>query len=295
MQTESAWKRALVQLRLAEEHYRKVTNSAYELAGCRTSAMTCQLFHGELSELSAAVPTMVRDAIRRGDHHTASMLRTRLGIVHLVGDDPEQAKRDVLQAQLDWTAGDDAYLIINYNALLSLCDIALYQDRPEDGVALLLRDRKRIHRSLIDRVALIRANLDFAAGRLAVAHARKARGDAKMVATQCRILASSIRSLGRVDVPMGNAWRLVLEACAAELGADRPRALERLGAALGAFERLDMKLYAEAVRFRLGELERGQLGSEESERLIHRAEGWLRQQGVKQPERLIETMVPRCS
>ena len=135
---------------------------------------------------------------------------------------------------------------------------------------------------------MTRAHLAYLEGRIAVALARQAslRDDVDTARSQRRIVARMAGRLARLPVAMAAGCGQVLEGCFALLEDDRQGAGERWRQALGSFERLEMRLHAESVRYRLAELTG-------DEAMLARAVAWFRGQGVVDPARLVEVQVPR--
>jgi hypothetical protein len=86
------------------------------------------------------------------------------------------------------------------------------------------------------------------------------------------------------SLPLAQSIRAGLRA----LDSDFDESRELLETAVRNFEKVEMALYANAARRRLGKL----VGGDEGAALVNDADAWLRGQLVKIPERMVDVLMP---
>jgi hypothetical protein len=212
-------------------------------------------------------------------------LRARLNIVWLMRDDAASAERELDAAIGSWSSA--SYQVQHFFALVSRCNLMLYDGRPEVAAELLARDEKPLDRSMLPRVTLVRIEVKDLRARIALALGAKA----KDAAERERHLAGArklAKQLARDAVPVAGVLSVLIEACATALAGDRSSAISKLRIAATTAETLDTMLHATAARRRLGEA----IGGEEGATLIARADAWFAEQGVRNPERMAALFTP---
>jgi hypothetical protein len=126
--------------------------------------------------------------------------------------------------------------------------------------------------------------------RVALAVARTA-ADGGVFRLRARLLRSAGRDARRIE-RRGMAWASplarLIRAGMASLGGEKAEALALLAAAEDGFIAADMAGHAAAARRRRGEL----LGGDSGRELVEAADGWMREQGVKNPARFAIMAAP---
>jgi hypothetical protein len=228
---------------------------------------------GELKELCQRVPKYVREAERRGDRYAEVNLRTRFSTVFLAADDPDGAERDLGAAVDSWIPASRAFLVQHYYALHSWCEVHLYRGDPEAATALVREQLRPLQRSFLLTLPAPRSEFQFVCGRIALA--RKDTRAARRLA----------RKLGRTHVPLSRWFGLMLNAGIARQEGDVARATAHLREIIDELEVSETRLLQAAARRRLGELT-------ETPSLIEQAEGWMRGQGIRDPARMTDMILP---
>ena len=259
---------------------------AWELATVRSFACYSLRLSGRLRELSERFDRYTADADRTGDRYMAANLRTYQAVVWLLRDDPERARKDIDGILDSWP--DDLYQVQHYFHLYSRCEQALYLGRPEEAQAAIATEKKRLDESAMLSISGIRIEHLWLTGRvaLALAETRPARERGRLL----RLARKNARLLEKSDHQTTKAMGRLLAAGAAWLGpaSERARAVSILERAVATAESSGALLMAESGRRWLGRI----LGTAAGSELHGRAERWLIEQGVRNPERLSALVVP---
>jgi hypothetical protein len=256
---------------------------AWEIANAQMYAVASLFMLGDLRQLGATVPALVREARKRGNLLSATNLR--LGffshVVWLAADEPGRARQDLKDAMAAWVKGFD---LPHLWARGAETDIELYCGDPIEIEPVATG---RVLARVLDRFTQAALILGRSVrGRRRLAAAVQAAGEAR-AAHLAQALAHA-RTIERQRMPWGNSLASLIRAgCAATDG----RAAEADGllrAAEQSFGAAGMALYAQACRARRGEL----LGGPDGAALQDVAFGWMREQGVRNPPRMLAVLAP---
>jgi hypothetical protein len=242
---------------------------------------------GELAELCRRIPSYIREAERRGDQYASVNLRARLPVVWLVRDDAARAERDLEEALASWLPPDKGFLVQHFWALLGRGEIALYAGAPEKGAAQVAKSDPGLRRSQLLRVPMVRIPLAHLRGRLALALAARA-GEGKVHRAHLATARDCVRRLEREAMPVARWLSCLLSATVAHREGRSQEARKELEQAIESLEASGMMLYAAAARHRLGELLDGEAGRA----LSAQAHSWYAGQGVRNPARMTEMVLP---
>ncbi|HEY6876669.1 MAG TPA: hypothetical protein VI299_01570, partial [Polyangiales bacterium] len=136
--------------------------------------------------------------------------------------------------------------------------------------------------TFIRQLQFARIEILYTRARLCLALARK-RDRTKMLAAARR----DANAILKEDVPWGFALGRLLLACAASFD-DAALSLSLVEELQGQFDALDMRLFQEVVRYRHGQLRRG----EEGRAAVERAQAAIRALGVVRPEAFVAMLAP---
>jgi serine/threonine protein kinase len=240
---------------------------------------------GDLLEVKARTKRLLADAEQRGDLYTAVNLRASHPMAAwLAADDVEGARRNMKEALANWSP--TRFLVQHWQCMLWETEAHLYADEGERAWQRLARDERRVRRSLLLRVQLIRTWTLFVRGRSAVASleglAEPARSER---------LANGRRmqdALVREKMPWTDALAALLAASLANVSGDAPAAEQALRRAIELAGCVEMAVHAAAARFCLGSLVGGEAGAT----LRKQAEDAMREHGVRVPHRYARMLVP---
>ncbi len=282
---EGRWPTALERCEVSEALFRDhCVGVAWELAIMRWFSLWSLAYRGDLAELARRVPLRIADAAGRGDLHAEIGHSTGLAnLVWLASDDAEQARRRGDDAMARWS--HKTFHVEHWWNLLGQTQVDLYRGDGAEAYARVTRGWPDLKRSLLLMVQLTRLEATHLRARAAIQAARAAGGD------RDRLLAAAQRDARRIaheHMPWSTPLARLIEAGVAAARDDQARAHALLAGAVPGLEAAGMALYAVAARRCQGRLEGGDAGSV----LVAEAEAWLRRQGVTEPARMVDMLVP---
>jgi len=275
------WRSALEGCTSAERRFRdQCTGVAWEIDTAQFFALGALACLGELSELRRRVPLLLDEAEERGDLYAATGLRCwRTNVAWLAADDPDEARRQVMEAQRQWS--QKGFHLQHYYELLALVQIDLYAG---DGRGAWRRIQERwaaFRRSLLLRVQNVRIESLGLRARCALAlHDASPR--------LLAVAARDARRLARERMPWSQPLAQLLYAALAARARDDAAALSHLDAAATGFANADMGLHAAVARRLQGTLSGGEAGRA----LTYAADEWMRVHGVRNPELMSRMLAP---
>jgi serine/threonine protein kinase/tetratricopeptide (TPR) repeat protein len=245
------------------------------------NAAYCRLFSlyslGELRELAAVLPALVKDAQERGDIFSLTNLRVRVAYVaRLVEDDVPGARRELDRAMEEWS--HQGFHNQHWWNLLGRAQVSLYAGEATAAWRLVDEGWSTLTRTFVLRIQLISVLARSLRGRCALAASAGAE-DRK------RLLAVTERDAAAIEaerMPWAEPLAVLLRAGVAARRGRIEEAGALLATAEAGFERADMALYAAAARRRRGEL----VGGDEGRRAVEAADTWMAGQAVRNPERM---------
>jgi eukaryotic-like serine/threonine-protein kinase len=281
------WAAAREELFSVEQHFMSNCHGmSWELATTRIFGCYSLRMGGRLKELCERFDRYTADADRTGDRYLATNLRSFHTIVWLIRDDLKRAAKDI-EGLLDAWPGD-RYQFQHFTHLFARCEQALYAGQPEVAYRAIIEENPKIRRSAMLKISAIRLEHSWVSARVALAVASRLPEDRR--GPYLDHARRNIHFLRNSDHDTGVAMGMTADASVAWLSpdADRPRALEDLGKVIGLAEKAGAMFLAESARRWLGE----HTGGERGEEWRNQSEAWMADQGVKNPVRLAEMMVP---
>jgi hypothetical protein len=251
----------------------------WELANQRVIRLLALRRRGEIEEMCHRVPELLRDSERRGDRFAAATLARLFNVCWLVADAP-----DVAAAKLErwtWPDLDGSLHLQHWYGIWASGELALYRGVGPEELAPLRAEFRRVHKSLLGRIQMIRAESAWLQGRVAVAAA--GHGGEGAAAWQKEALDAA-RRLEREGVSYAQAWGHLIRAGLSP-AQERDRAVAFLRQAQACAVSAGMGLIGVAIRSRLGELTGDEALREESR-------AWLTARGVKSPARFVQLLAP---
>ena len=91
------------------------------------------LFRGELRDVAGRLPDLLASAQERGNLYFETELRTRMNLVWLAADEPDEGERQANEAMDRWS--HEGFHRQHYNHVLARIQTELYRGRAEVGVA----------------------------------------------------------------------------------------------------------------------------------------------------------------
>jgi eukaryotic-like serine/threonine-protein kinase len=234
---------------------------------------------GNVQELIDRVPDVLRDAEARGDLYAATSCRTRRCIWAWLGpDDVEGARRQVGIAESQWVQA--GYHLQHWYTTQARAEIDLYAGTPESSLARLASEWKKL--IFLRKIQYTRIEVWYLRARLSLACAVN-QLDASLLASA----RSDAHAIIKEGAHWGNALGKLMQACAASFD-DVELCLRLLRELEGQFDALDMRLHYEVVRYRRGELTKGEEGAS----LVQRTESAIRSLGVASPRAFVAMLAP---
>jgi serine/threonine protein kinase len=276
--TMGRWAAAVPLLGEAESILRdRCTGVTWELDTAHTFSLWALVYQGKFAEMSGRAAQLAREAEERGDLYVQTNLGTFMQPhARLAADDPEGARAAVRRALEMWSA--EGFHLQDLTALMSDTLIDLYEGRGGAAWNRISGQWVAVKRSQMLRIQVLRIVLRHFRGRSALAAALAAADPRPSI----RAALSDARRIAREGIPWAAPMAASLRAGAAALAGDRVSAAALLSAAAAGFDEAGMLSYASAARRRLGEIEKG----EEGARMVERADGELRAQGVENPAKM---------
>lgn len=246
------------------------------------------IFLGQLKSVSSDLPALLKDFIERGDIYGESTLRSATGwFMRLVDDRPDQAREEIERSRSIWN--QEGYHLQHYMQLVGAVEMALYRGDNLSAWAVLQEEWPHLVRSmLLQVVEITRSEALHLRCRGALAAAVTLGRDTPQGAKAFKTLRKVLRKLDKQPHPWSKPWARLVRAGLDTLLGEEQSALDHLVAAAAGFDNHQMGLYAAVARRRRGML----LGGDQGRRFIEEADRWMEGQGVKNPERMTDTLAP---
>jgi serine/threonine protein kinase len=283
---EGRWKAAWELAQKGEAILReRCTGVTWELDTTHIYSLRGLFYLGEIGELCARLPTLLREARERDDLFAETSLRTRHSYVAwLAADRPDRAGSELKDSIARWST--KAFYMQHYYALVAQADIALYAGDPASAVRALRERQPALERSRLLRVHHLRIEWLHLYARSLVGEAARSAGTGSD--SLVREAEATARRIEREGVHWADALAALVRASIASIRGNREEAARRLGFAASHLAKADMGLYAAVSRRRLGSI----LGGERGRALADSADAWMRNQKIKNPAGFAEMLAP---
>ncbi len=255
--------------------------ATWELTVANRFMLTSMMFLGELIEVGRRVPQLLNAALEQGNLFAATDLRTRLNPIWLAADDPDRARNEVIAAMTVWPR--EGFHLQHYTSLVALAQIELYTGDTEVAWKHIDGQLKPLDKSLLLRAQGLRIDVLHLRARLALASAT-----GRVREERLRIATAAADQIAAENMPWSDPLAQLIHAALARQNGDDSSAADLAAQAIAGFESVDMALYAEAARRRLGEL----LGGDRGRELIAQSEVWMTRQQIKNPAAVTNLMAP---
>jgi len=254
----------------------------WELNSVHVFRLGAMLYQGKLLESARDVAALLASAKGRGNLYFETELRTRMNLVWLVADDPDEGEQQANEALRQWS--HVGFQRMHYNHMVDRIQTELYRGRARAAWQVITESWAALERAHLLRVQFQRIEARYLRARCALFMAATARNPRKFLSV-ARVDARNIR---RERMPWSDPLSCLLSATGAHL-AGRPHvACAKLAEAAAGFERAHMKLYLAVARRRLGEIAHDD-ASQESRR---QADAWMAAQGIVNPSRITRLIAP---
>jgi hypothetical protein len=251
----------------------------WQLTRAQSFGVWALAYLGRLRELEQRVDTLLRDYRERGD--LLAQLSMVCGPSHLLGlarDDVPTMRRECERMLGQWS--QRGFHFQHLSALFTLAVGDLYEGRYRDAFERIEGRWQDIESSFLLRAEFVRDDSWYLRGRAALGA-----GFAKQAprAECARIVERGVRQIDEDDLSWSSGMAFVLRAGLAQLDGDTRHALQLLERAEQAFRAVSMQVHAAACALQAARL-RGDQNDD--------AEGTLRREGIKDPPRFANALVP---
>lgn len=260
---------------------------AWEIATCETNLLFCLMLLGRFRELRERGHQWARDAEERGNlFAVASLYAGPMPVSKLGEDDPDGADRLIEGAMARWS--QQGFHLQHVYQLVARTRVALYRGDPASAHALHVAAAEKLGRSMLMRVQIVRLMVNDARARAAVSLAGITSERRHELRREARKFAGRLADEG---VSYASLNAAIVRAGLASQEGDRAGTETYLREALRCAEEAHMKLYAAAMRWRLGELRGGDAGRT----VVATARAEFEKEGVVDCERLASSFTPGFS
>jgi eukaryotic-like serine/threonine-protein kinase len=240
------------------------------------------LYQGKLRESAREVAALLASAKGRGNLYFETELRTRMNLVWLVADEPDEGEQQANEALQQWS--NVGFQRIHYNYMVDRIQTELYRGRARAAWQAIAENWTPLERALIFRVQFQRIEARYLRARCALLMAAT-EGNAPGFLSIAR---GDARRIAREKMAWSDPLSYLLLATVAHLEGKPQIAYEKLAEAAAGFERAHMKLYVAVARRRLGELAHDDASQERR----RQADQWMAEQGIVSPSRITRLIAP---
>jgi len=277
------WKKAAASCERAAEILRdRCTGVTWELTIAHRFMLSALMYLGEVGEISRRVSGLLTAAVEQGNLFAAVDLRTRLNLIWLAADKPDEARQEVINALLSWP--QEGFHLQHYTSLQALAQIELYTGDAEVALKHITGQWRALEESMLLRFQGLRIDAFYLQARAALAVAATAKHPEPLLKTATRLA----RRIEKEKMLWSTPFVSLIRAGVANIRGDADKSAALLGTALEGLEIVDMGLYAAAARRRLGQT----LGGDRGQAMIGEADAWMQKQTIKNPERLTQMLAP---
>ena len=284
---QGRWKEGWTRGEEAERILReRCTGVTWELDMTHIYSLRALYYLGRISQLSARLPVLIREALERDDLFAATSLRTRHAyMAWLAGDDPQKARTELRDAMSHWSSRE--FHLQHYFSLVAEAEISLFEGQGADARRHLRDQWAGLQRSLVLRSQVFRVESKYLQGRCALSAALGTEdpGETGVLLRSAERAASEIE---RESLDWGSPLANVLHAGIASIRGHIAEAMRLLQVAEEEFSRADMALHATVARRRRGEL----TGGDQGRALIEQADDWMRGEAIRNPSRMATMLAP---
>jgi serine/threonine protein kinase len=277
------WKKAAELSERAEEILRdQCTGVAWELTNAQNFFLGSLLFLGEMGKISNRMPGLVAAAEERGNLYCLAEMKTRTNVAWLVADEPDEARRQVLQAMQQWSR--KGFFLQHYNAVYALSQVDLYGGDADRAFERITSKWPELARTLLLRVQVLRVEARHLHARSALMRAARR----KEIKPSLKIAERLADQIEREKMAWSEPMATAVRAGVAAVRGDELSAVTLLTAAAEKFHKADMRLYAAAAERCLG----GMIGGERGRQLVDESTDWMKNQKIKNPDCVTRMLVP---
>jgi serine/threonine protein kinase len=276
------WQVSEEQCATAEAIFVERPGTSFELASARAFMVWAAMMRGRFAQVLHRVPDYVAEAEKRGDLYAATYQMTSFSnVAWLSRDDVPEARRMLALAESRWPSKD--FDVPRYSNMVAAAHIELYDARGLAAHERIRRDWAQLRFGVAFRAQITRFGMRFVRGLSALA-AYDASGERAFLADA----KACARAIAAERVTWGECFAHILFFGVHLRRGDATRALSALEQAELRAQKTGMLLHHAVVRYRRGEL----VGGDEGRTLTVEALGFLVEQRIKNPGRMLDMLSP---
>jgi eukaryotic-like serine/threonine-protein kinase len=254
----------------------------WELNSVHVFRLGALLYLGKLREAARDVAALLASAKGRGNLYFETELRTRMNLVWLVADDPDEGEQQANEALQQWA--HVGFQRMHYNYMVDRIQTELYRGHARAAWQVITGSWRALEHAQLLRVQFQRVEAWYLRARCALLMAATAPNPRKFLSV-ARVDARNIR---RERMAWSDPLSCLLSATVAYRDGQPHVARARLAGAAAGFERAHMKLYLAVARRRLGEIAH----DDRSQEARRQADAWMAAQGIVNPSRITRLIAP---
>jgi eukaryotic-like serine/threonine-protein kinase len=254
----------------------------WEVNSAQVFRLGALLYQGKLRETARELRALLASAKGRGNLYFETELRTRMNLVWLAADEPDEGEQEAIEAVKHWSRA--GFHRMHYNYMVDRIQTELYRGRARAAWQAIAENWRALERTLLLRVQFQRIEARYLRARCALLMAATEANPRRFLS----VAREDARRIAREKMTWSDPLAWLLMATVAYLEGSPDVARDKLADAAAGFERAHMKLYLAVVRRRLGEL-----ASDDASRERRRqADEWMASQAIVNPARLTRLITP---
>jgi hypothetical protein len=254
----------------------------WELNSVHVFRLGALLYQGKLRESARDVAALLAQAKGRGNLYFETELRTRMNLVWLVADAPDEGEQQANDALQQWSHVD--FQRMHYNYMVDRIQTELYRGRACAAWQVITESWSAVKRAGLLRLQFQRIEAWYLRARCALLMAASEPNPQKFLS----VARADARNIRREGMAWSDPLSCLLSATVAYLEGRSYLARDRLADAAAGFERAHMKLYLAVARRRLGEIAH----DDDCQERRRQADEWMTAQGIVNSSRITRLIAP---
>jgi eukaryotic-like serine/threonine-protein kinase len=276
------WPRASLLCERALVALRDCPGAVWETNCAESFLLYSRLYTGAIGEVSRRLPALLTAARDRGNRYFETELRTRMNVIWLAADQPDEGLRQADEAMDGWS--HEGFHRQHYSHVLAHIQTELYRGNADAAWHHVARHWAAFERMPLLRVPYLRIEASYLRARAALLSASRGRDVARFLS----IARKDAERIRRFRNGWSDAIATLIDAAVAQLERRSGDARDLLAAAVTAFERANMRFHAAVARRQLGSVQ----GDDRGRGLVDAADGWMAGQDIRSPERMARLIAP---
>ncbi len=273
----------------AEEKLRTCAGVAWELDTTLFYELRLMLFLGRFHRLRERLPHVIEECRARNDlYAVSSMLADVAASMALIDDDPDRHDQLVSTVEASWSK--TGFHLQHYLCLGARVEGAIYRGQGEKAWRCIEEGWKHIRGSALLRVDLVRLQAMNIRCRAALAAAAEAPPGSERRRRRMQRAGLGLGRIERIRHAWARPFALLGRAALHDLEGRPGQAVGILQGAIPLLEEQSLALHMRVGELRLAELQLAHSGERSS--AGRAARGWMEDQGVGCPYRLLRLMAP---